>query len=106
MSDENGGQLALFVRPVARASDPSTSWQAARDAAANAGNNRARVLRALLDVWPQGLTDYELAALVGLQQNSAGKRRGELRDAGFVEDTGERRPAPSGSLAIVWRAVR
>lgn len=99
-------QLTLDgVRPVARGTDPATSWQAARDAEPNADTHRWRVLRTLRAAYPNGLTDYELGAQLGLQQNSAGKRRGELRDAGFVEDTGQRRPAPSGSLAIVWRAV-
>jgi len=39
---------------------------------------------------------------MGRQQTSAGKRRGELRDAGYIEDGLMRRPAPSGSMAIVW----
>lgn len=100
-----GEQLSLVGRPVARATDPGTSWAAARDAEPNAGTHRARVLRELREVYPEGLTDYELADRLGLQQNSAGKRRGELRDAGFVEDSGRTRPAPSGSRAIVWTAV-
>lgn len=92
----------LFSAPLARKGDPATSHQAAADAARNAGNNRAAVLRAHARN-AAGLTDYELADLTGLQQNSAGKRRGELRDAGLIEQTDQRRPAPSGSLAIVWR---
>jgi DNA-binding transcriptional ArsR family regulator len=101
----NGDQLELpGVEPVARSTDPGTSWAAAHDATPKAPTHRARVLQALRSI-PGGLTDYELAELVGLQQNSAGKRRGELRDAGLVEDSGRRRPAPSGSKAIVWKVV-
>jgi hypothetical protein len=37
------------------------------------------------------------------QQTSVGKRRGELRDLGLIEDSNTARPAPSGALAIVWR---
>jgi CRP-like cAMP-binding protein len=106
MSDELD-QASLFddVRLVARSTDPGTSWAAAHDATPKAVTHRARVLAELRRVHPLGLTDYELAARLGLQQNSAGKRRGELRDRGLVEDSGERRPAPSGSKAIVWRLV-
>src|SRR5262249_38882743 len=45
------------------------------------------------------------AALSGLQQTSIGKRRGELRDSGFVRATDRQRRAPSGAMAIVWEAV-
>lgn len=94
----------LDLLSMARQSDPDTSHAAARDAAPNAQTNRALALRLLRD-HPNGLTDFELAALTGLQQTSIGKRRGELRDAGLVYDTGERRPSPSGSKAIVWGAA-
>lgn len=91
--------------PRARQSDPATSHQAARDATPNAGTHRARALAALRAAGPRGLTDFELADRLGLQQTSAGKRRGELRDQGWVVDSGQKRPAPSGSSAIVWKAV-
>jgi DNA-binding transcriptional ArsR family regulator len=94
-------QLTLFS---ARRGDPETSHQAARDAHVNAKTHRARVL-AMLEAHPGGLTDFELAERLGLQQTSAGKRRGELRDAGLVVDSGSKRPAPSGSAAIVWCAA-
>ena len=89
---------------MARHTDPDTSWDAAADALCNADTHRARVL-ATLRAHPGGLTDFELAELLGLQQTSAGKRRGELRDLGYVENSGRKRPAPSGSMSIVWRAT-
>lgn len=103
-------QPTLFVgsdvwqRRAARATDPETSHQAAADAGTHARTNRAMALQLLRD-HADGLTDFELAALSGLQQTSIGKRRGELRDAGLVRDSGRRRAAPSGSMAIVWEAV-
>lgn len=101
----NADQLPiLFPAPSTRRTDPATSHQAAADTAPLADTNRQLALR-LLRANPGGLTDYELAALSGLQQNSVGKRRGELRDAGLVEDSGRRRPGPSGSRCIVWVAV-
>ena len=102
MSDQLS--LDALARPVARTTDPETSWAAARYTEPTAGTNRALALR-LLRAHPNGLTDYELAALTGLQQNSIGKRRGELRDGGYVRATDRRRRAPSGALAIVWEAV-
>ncbi len=86
-----------------RRTDPATSKQAAeRRGPIGRLIDRQRVLRVHRDN-PAGLTDFELAAKLGRQQTSAGKRRGELRDVGMIEATAERRPAPSGSPAIVWR---
>lgn len=88
--------------PTARRADPDTSIAAgARDP-----NRRQRDRDAVLAVHrahPDGLTDFELSAVLGRQQTSVGKRRGELRDAGLIEATSERRRSPSGSPAIVWR---
>jgi hypothetical protein len=85
----------------ARGTDPDTSWGAAyRDLVRRAGDRLVA-----LEVHasrPNGLTDYELAALMARQQNSAGKRRGELRDYGLIEATAIRRAAPSKSPCIVW----
>ena len=86
---------------MARHTDPDTSHAAALDARENSGIHRALALRVLREA-PDGLTDFELAAKTGLQQTSIGKRRGELRDAGLVVDSGRKRPSPSGSAAIVW----
>jgi hypothetical protein len=89
-----------------RVTDPDTSHDAALDYdEATRDTDRARALRALREAGAEGLTDYELAERIGRQQNSAGKRRGELRDRGLVTDSGRRRPAPSGASAIVWVAV-
>ncbi len=84
----------------ARKSDPETSHQAAEP---DREIDRARALKALRAA-PDGLTDFELGERINRQQTSAGKRRGELRDQGLVEDSGLRRAAPSGASAIVWRA--
>lgn len=88
--------------PVARRTDPETSHAAAARIKPIAGTDRERVLRAHARC-PEGLSDYELADILERQQNSVGKRRTELRDAGLIEATDMRRLAPSGSKAIVWR---
>jgi hypothetical protein len=99
-------QRTLFgpgaIPPAARASDPETSHQAARDNPLHKAADRRRVLL-IHAQHPAGLTDFELAELCAGQQTSLGKRRGELRDAGLIVNAGIRRPAPSGSLAIVWK---
>lgn len=91
--------------PLARKSDPETSHQAAKDATPRAGTHRARALQALREAGPNGLTDFELAERTGIAQTSIGVRRKELADAGYVKPTGQTRPAPSGSAAMVWRAA-
>ena len=103
MLDDFPFELASFV-PAFRNSDPHTCEAAANDAAKRASYSRRLALQ-ILRGNPAGLTDFELAELSGFQQTSIGKRRGELRDAGLVVDSGERRRAPSGSMAIVWRAA-
>ena len=95
----------LFGEPLARNSDPVTSHQAAADAAWHVRADRRHVLEIHAD-HPGGLTDFELAAICDRQQTSVGKRRGELRDAGLIEQTEWRRAAPSGSMAIVWRITQ
>jgi hypothetical protein len=99
-------ELDLFEEGSAmfRGSDPDTSVQAAWAASLKSGTARRIALQALVDS-EDGLTDFELADITGYQQNSIGKRRTELRDMGIVVDSGKRRKTPSGSSAIVWRAL-
>ena len=92
----------LFSGPGARRSDPDTSHLAADRYPKLRSTDR----REALFVHARnrdGLTDFELGDLIGRQQTSAGKRRGELRDMGLIAATEERRPAPSGSPTIVWK---
>lgn len=89
---------------MVRATDPVTSLLAAQKASVNAATLRARCLETLR-AHPAGLTDFELADVIGSQQTSAGKRRGELVAQGLVCNSGLRRPSPSGSPSIVWKAV-
>jgi hypothetical protein len=101
MKHRNQYQFDLSPGPGARPTDPETSHLAAnKTPLLRADDRRAALL--IHASRPDGLTDFELAALMGRQQTSAGKRRGELRDAGMIADTTRRRPAPSGSSAIVW----
>lgn len=89
-------------RFAARRSDPPTSHEAARRNPFAKMNDLRRVLE-IHYRHQAGLTDFELAEIVRRKQPSAGKRRGELRDAGLIEQTTERRPSDTGSPATVWR---
>jgi predicted transcriptional regulator len=95
-----------FNDPNARNTDPETSHGAAEDATFKASKHRVLALKTLHRFGP--LTDFELAFRTGLQQTSIGKRRKECQDAGLVTTllgvNGEKvkRPAPSGSSALVW----
>jgi hypothetical protein len=91
----------LFA-PTSRMADPDTARAAGNAHPSLRANDRHAALLAHA-ANPAGLSDFELADIMGRQQTSAGKRRGELRDLGFIEDSGLRRDSPSGSSAIVWR---
>jgi len=93
--------LLDWTPPNVRMSDPDTSRKAAARAPSLRAHDRRQALAAHR-AHPEGLTDFELGDLIGRQQTSAGKRRGELRDLGLVRDSGARRASPSGSSAIVW----
>ena len=92
--------LDLFDEPPrARSTDPHTSHKAKEF---RLNEDRVAVIKRH-SRHPYGLTDFELAAIMDRQQTSVGKRRGELRDHGYIEATEMTRPAPSGASAIVWR---
>ena len=95
-----------YPDPIARNTDPITSHMAAADAKYSMNHARLLVLSCLSR---RDMTDYELAEETGYQQNSIGKRRGECMAVGYVVakpgpfgEGVEKRPAPSGSMAIVW----
>lgn len=79
--------------------DPDTCIRAAADSLPRRGTHRWKALDALAQ---RSYTDFELGELLGLQQTSIGKRRKELVDLGLVEYMGCDRPAPSGSMSMVW----
>tara|TARA_R110000868_G_scaffold272773_2_gene532008 strand:+ start:1930 stop:2301 length:372 start_codon:yes stop_codon:yes gene_type:complete len=102
--------LINFNEPIARNTDPETSHSAADDATFKASKHRILALQTLYTFGP--LTDFELAAKTGLQQNSIGKRRKDCQDAFLIDvlldenGMNVKRPAPSGSKALVWTLTR
>lgn len=92
-------RLFLLMRGRHRNTDPDTSR------AAGAAERESDIWLALIihSQNPNGLTDYELQNISGLQQNSIGKRRTELYGMSLVCDSGSRRPGPTGAACIVWK---
>ena len=93
----------LFTWANARSTDPHTSHLAAEAHRGLLGAHDRLITLLAHAQHPDGLTDFELAAILGRQQTSVGVRRGELRNAGLIEETDITRLSPSRSPAIVWR---
>ena len=49
-----------------------------------------------------GATDWEISGELQIRLNIVGPRRCELRDSGYVVDSGHRRATDTGKTAIVW----
>lgn len=86
------------LKTMARSQDPITSFQAA--AKTNVGKGKLKVLECL-QAHPDGLNDYEISVLTGMEKSSAAKRRKDLGD--LVEYAGFTRPTNTGSQGKVWK---
>ena len=111
--------LFSFVAPIpsapARASDPETSHAAAaRVRVKDVGrfSSKSRQAKLLVEFDQKSLTDFEAARRVmptDIHARFEGCRRrcSDLRAAGFLEDSGEKRSNPgSPDEAIVWRITQ
>jgi DNA-binding MarR family transcriptional regulator len=99
-------QLSFFDQPkhgLARWSDPGTSHEAAEQV--DVTRSEALVLAAIRRSGSRGLIAAELPGATGLALNGATPRTRPLAEKGLIFDSGERRPAPSGRMQIVWRAI-
>jgi hypothetical protein len=86
---------------LSRNTDPATSHEAGQLQYNNV-NDRQLVLGTHYKN-QDGLNDYELSDPYHRQQNSLGKRRTELFQAGLIEDSGLRRKGHTKSPCTVWR---
>lgn len=89
--------------PHQRHSD--TSRAAAEAVEPKAATLRRRVLEYLRSVHPDGATDNEIQAALGMDPNTQRPRRVELVTMRLVRDSGQTRPTPSGRRAVVWEAT-
>lgn len=83
---------------MVRNRDPKTSFDAATKT--NRSEGKRRVWECL-SAHPEGLNDWEISELTGMEKSSAAKRRKDLGD--LVEYAGFTRPTNTGSSARVWR---
>lgn len=92
-------------RPLARATDPSTSHQAALSMVGEAGTQRREILDALRTTGPK--TADELDELLGLRLTSAGRRLIELArtDPPLARRLPAKRTTRSGRAAHLWEAI-
>lgn len=93
-----------LIRPMVRAADGDTSTDAE---AANRLIRREQVQKfvtAFEAAGARGLTDEEAHDVVGLQSHTP--RVADMKRAGYLEVTGERRATKSGATARVYRLVK
>lgn len=95
--------LPLFYREAPH-SGGETSREAARSIRGALPRLEAMVLSALSGC--SGMTAQGLEVATGLAGNTVRPRLVALREAGLVEDSGQRERTASGRKAVVWRAVR
>lgn len=88
--------------PIARATDPATSHDAASTAKLAAAKNRITVLLAHEAAGADGLTGDELEQATGLDYETVGPRRPWLVDNGFLAFNGVRRPNRKGNAEQVY----
>lgn len=99
-------QPSLFESsPVARRTDPETSWQAARSV--KHLRESQTIMLGRLRVGPATDEDLYRWPVINKTMSPSGARtrRKELVDMGLVEDSGVRDKTRSGRKTIVWRVV-
>ena len=108
MSDEQ--PTLNFNRPVARRTDPATSWEAARSLKEEKLRASQQLILTILRVRGP-MTDEQILLCVQrnpdtrMSDSGCRTRRKELVDAGLVEDSGKRERTASGRKTIVWKAT-
>jgi hypothetical protein len=99
-------QLPLYDSEIGafRFDDPDTSVEAAESV--DATRLEAMVRDAVWARGELGATNSELVGILGIAWNTVSPRCAPLKRKGFICDSGERRPGPSGRMQIVWKAPR
>jgi hypothetical protein len=101
LPDPGVDTIGAFHGPASGA--PETERRSAVSEYPRTGTKRLEVLRVLASA-AAGLTDYEGSVRTGIYLYTYAPRRVELRDGGWVEDSGARRQVPhSRKAAAVWR---
>lgn len=90
--------------PLFRITDPDTSREGAKQVNPRRGSQQHTLLLAYAHSAQEGLTDEQAGDVTGLARKPKccyWKRCSELRHAGLIQDTGERRDSSAGSPQMV-----
>ncbi len=93
----------LFAKPAPAQKHSITSMRAADSL--DALNRLHRQVLAFLEARPEGATDEEMQAGLGMNPSTQRPRRIELARRGLVVESGTRKTA-SGRMACVWKATQ
>jgi hypothetical protein len=96
--------LPLFAKPAPSARGSATSAAAADSLGPATLNALQRRVLELLQATPDGLTDEEMQARLGMNPSTQRPRRIELARRGLIVTGGTRKTA-SGRNADVWKAT-
>lgn len=91
------------TQPLARGSDPLTSFQAADSAKAFIRTHEREIVNALKALGAMGVD--EIAASIALEPHAVGKRMKALHERGEVTLTGRTVKSDSGRNQRVWMYV-
>lgn len=98
----NPNQGSLFdPHSHARTGDADTSHEAAASMEPHAGSLQDRCYDALQRLGGWG-TQTEVAGVLGLERGQVHKRLSDLKNAGRIFDSGERRKGATGRNETVW----
>jgi MarR family len=91
--------------PRVRNTDPDTSSEAAESLGERALGARCQELYELIANFQAGLTVHDLVAITGYDRGNTARRITDLKQAGWIHDSGIRRRGPTGRRSIVWIAT-
>ena len=103
MSDGTGQEDLFDPRPLARATDPETSHEAAARVIEFLGTHNATILAVLRRRPFTGFNSEQIANRCSLTQVQVARRMKHLADAGLVIRTGETTTQRSDRDATVWK---
>lgn len=91
-----------FKSPMTGRNHPETSYEAAEKASDAAASLRRRVFAFISCCGEEGATAHEVHEYFQLDKNSTSPRITELKQAGFIIDSGRRRASENCGRSIVW----
>ena len=94
----------LFAQRAPSVNGSVTSAKAADSLDATTLNRLHRQVLAFLEARPDGATDEEMQAGLGMNPSTQRPRRIELARRGLIVESGTRKTA-SGRMAVVWKAT-